>query len=80
MSKKPSSNLTYHHIGIYAFTNPALIRYVGLERSKLEQERKLEELRALENDMKIEVGYTSSYPLSVDTEEDLIKIKQLMKK
>jgi 3-deoxy-manno-octulosonate cytidylyltransferase (CMP-KDO synthetase) len=80
LSKKPSSNLTYHHIGIYAFTNPALIRYVGLERSKLEQERKLEQLRALENDMKIEVGYTSSYPLSVDTEEDLINIKQLMKK
>ena len=77
--KKPLSSLTYHHVGIYAFTNPALIRYVSLERSKLEQERKLEQLRALENDMKIEVGYTSIYPLSVDTEEDLIRIKQLMK-
>ena len=70
----------YHHIGIYAFTNKALIRYVGLKRSKLELERKLEQLRALENNMSIHVGYIKSSPLSVDTEEDLIKVKNLMKK
>ena len=70
----------YHHIGIYAFTNKALIRYVSLKRSKLELERKLEQLRALENDMSIHVGYTKSPPLSVDTEKDLIEVQKLMKK
>ena len=68
----------YHHVGIYAFTNKALIRYVSLERSKLELERKLEQLRALENNMSIHVGYINSSPLSVDTENDLIEVKKLM--
>ena len=70
----------YHHIGIYAFTNKALIRYVSLKRSKLELERKLEQLRALENKMSIHVGYIKSSPLSVDTEDDLIEVKNLMEK
>jgi len=70
----------YHHVGIYAFTNKALIRYVSLERSKLELERKLEQLRALENNMSIHVGYINSSPLSVDTESDLIKVKNIMEK
>jgi 3-deoxy-manno-octulosonate cytidylyltransferase (CMP-KDO synthetase) len=68
----------YHHIGIYAFTNKALMRYVSLKRSILEIERKLEQLRALENDMSVHVGYIESSPLSVDTEEDLIEIKKIM--
>ena len=70
----------YHHIGIYAFTNEALLRYVSLKRSKLELERKLEQLRALENNMSIHVGYIKSSPLSVDTEEDLTEVKNLMEK
>ena len=70
----------YHHIGIYAFTNKALIRYVSLKRSKLELQRKLEQLRALENKMSIHVGYIKSSPLSVDTEDDLIEVKHLMEK
>ena len=69
---------TYHHVGIYAFTNKALMRYVSLKRSKLELERKLEQLRALENKMKINVGYIDSCPLSVDTENDLLEIKKIM--
>jgi 3-deoxy-manno-octulosonate cytidylyltransferase (CMP-KDO synthetase) len=68
----------YHHIGIYAFTNKALVRYVSLERSKLELKRKLEQLRALENNMSIHVGYIDSSPLSVDTKNDLIEVKKLM--
>ena len=70
----------YHHIGIYAFTSKALLRYVSLKRSKLELERKLEQLRAMENNMSIHVGYINSYPLSIDTEGDLIKVKKLMEK
>ena len=69
----------YHHIGIYAFTKEALLRYVGLDRTKKELDRNLEQLRALENNMKIHVGYTSSSPLSIDTEEDLKNIQELMK-
>ena len=68
----------FHHIGIYAFTNKALVRYVGLKRSSLELERKLEQLRAFENNMSIHVGYISSSPLSVDTEKDLIEVKKIM--
>tara|TARA_A100001011_G_scaffold287337_1_gene298236 strand:+ start:87 stop:830 length:744 start_codon:yes stop_codon:yes gene_type:complete len=78
-NSKTTYNL-YHHIGIYAFTSKALIRYVSLKRSKLELERKLEQLRALENNMKIHVGLIKSFPLSVDTEEDLKEIKKLMEK
>jgi 3-deoxy-manno-octulosonate cytidylyltransferase (CMP-KDO synthetase) len=77
-SKNSRTNSVYHHIGIYAFTNKALIRYVSLKRSKLEIERKLEQLRALENQMKIEVGYIEDCPLSVDTEKDLEEIKKIM--
>jgi len=79
-SSKPLSKLTYHHVGIYAFTNKALIRYVSLKRSKLEINRKLEQLRALENKMKIDVGYIDTCPLSVDTETDLLAIKKIMEK
>ena len=68
----------YHHVGIYAFTNEALLRYVSLQRSKLEIERKLEQLRAIEDNMNIHVGYIKSSPLSVDTNEDLINIKKIM--
>ena len=69
----------YHHIGIYAFTKEALLRYVSLNRTKNEIDRNLEQLRALDNNMKIHVGYTSSPPLSIDTEEDLKNIQKLMK-
>ena len=76
-SSKTYENI-YHHVGIYAFTNKALVRYVSLERSKLELERKLEQLRALENDMSIYVGYINSSPLSIDTKNDLIEVKKIM--
>ena len=55
------------------------MRYVSLERSKLELERNLEQLRALENNMSIHVGFISSSPLSVDTKNDLIEVKKIMK-
>ena len=78
ISNKPLSKFTYHHVGIYAFTNKALIRYVGLKRSKLEIKRKLEQLRALEDKMKIDVGYIDACPLSIDTEADLVAVKKVM--
>ena len=68
----------YHHIGIYAFTSVAITKYVKLPRSKLELERNLEQMRALENDIKIGVCLSDSAALSVDTEEDLEKVKANM--
>jgi len=68
----------YHHIGIYAFTKEALTQYVDLPRSKLEIERNLEQMRALENNMVIKVGLSESTPLGVDTEEDLKKVSKEM--
>ena len=79
-TKPNTQNEIYHHIGIYAFTNKALMRYVSLSRSKLEIDRKLEQLRAMENGMSIHVGYINSSPLSVDTEKDFIEVKKLMEK
>ena len=61
----------YHHIGIYAYTNLALSKYVKLLRSKLEIERNLEQMRAMENNIKIKVAFSKSSPLGVDTEQDL---------
>ena len=68
----------YHHIGIYAFTNNALKKYINLPRSRLEIERNLEQMRALENDIVIKVGLSDSMPLSVDNEKDLEKVKKEM--
>ena len=70
----------YHHIGIYGFTKNALKKYINLKRSNLELSRNLEQMRALENNMKIDVLYTNSDPLSVDTQADLEEIKNLMEK
>ena len=69
----------YHHIGIYAFTNIALTKYVKLARSKLEIERNLEQMRAMENNFIIKVGLCDSVPLGVDIKEDLVKISKGMK-
>ena len=80
VKKDLSKEKIYHHIGIYAFTNIALTKYVKLTRSKLEIERNLEQMRAMENGMKIKVGLSDSIPLSVDTEQDLKKIKEEMEK
>jgi 3-deoxy-manno-octulosonate cytidylyltransferase (CMP-KDO synthetase) len=78
IKKDLNNEKIYHHIGIYAFTNIALTKYVKLTRSKLEIERNLEQMRALENNLSIKVGLCDSIPLSVDTEEDLIKVGKEM--
>ena len=67
----------YHHIGIYAFTNVALTKYVRLSRSKLERERNLEQMRAMENNLIVKVGLGDSTQ-SVDTKSDLDKISKEM--
>ena len=80
IKKNSNHKKIYHHIGIYAFTNIALTKYVKLARSQLEIKRNLEQLRALDNNMVIKVGLSDSTPLGVDTEEDLIKVSKEMNK
>jgi len=80
IKKDLSNEKIYHHLGLYIFTKDALSRYVKLVRSKLEIERNLEQMRAVENSMIIKVGLADSIPLSVDTEEDLIKVRKEMEK
>lgn len=69
----------YHHIGLYAYTRLALERFVSLPPSPLEQREKLEQLRALENTMHIEVGIVGGVPLGVDTPEDLAYVRAALK-
>jgi 3-deoxy-manno-octulosonate cytidylyltransferase (CMP-KDO synthetase) len=66
----------YHHIGIYAYTKESLEKFVSLAPSSLEKRESLEQLRALENNMKIAVQIVDTHPLSVDTKEDLEEVKQ----
>jgi len=78
IKKNLKDEKVYHHIGIYAFTNIALTKYVGFKRSKLEIERKLEQMRAIENNLIVKVGLSDSTPLGVDTKDDLIKVSKEM--
>ena len=78
IKKDFNSEKIYHHIGIYAFTNIALTKYVKFARSKLEIERNLEQMRAMENNLLIKVGLCDFLPLGVDTQADLLKVSKEM--
>lgn len=69
----------YHHIGIYAFRRAALARFVSLPQSALEKRENLEQLRALEHGMTIAVGIVHTPPLSVDTAQDLARVREAAK-
>jgi 3-deoxy-manno-octulosonate cytidylyltransferase (CMP-KDO synthetase) len=68
----------YHHIGLYAYRREALERFVKLPPSTLEKREKLEQLRALEAGMRIDVALVDSVPLGVDTPEELEKARALL--
>ncbi len=68
----------FHHIGIYAYRRAALERFVALSPGTLEQREKLEQLRALENGMRIDVSLVDTTPLGVDTPADLEKARKLL--
>lgn len=67
----------YHHIGLYAFRRAALLRFAQLEPTLLEQRERLEQLRALEAGMHIAVGLTASRLITVDTPQDLARVRAL---
>jgi len=68
----------YHHIGLYAYRRAALERFVALPPSPLEQRESLEQLRALEAGMRIDVALVDTLPFGVDTPADLARARQLM--
>lgn len=68
----------FHHIGIYAYRRSALERFVRLPPSPLEQREKLEQLRALEAGMRIDVRIVDTVPLGVDTPADLERARKLL--
>ncbi|MGC1355588.1 MAG: 3-deoxy-manno-octulosonate cytidylyltransferase [Xanthobacteraceae bacterium] len=68
----------YHHIGLYAFRRAALERFVKLPPSPLERREKLEQLRALEAGMRIDVVIVDSVPLGVDTPADLARARAVL--
>jgi len=69
----------YHHIGIYAYRAEALARYVALSPSPLEQRERLEQLRALEAGMRIDVALIGEVPLGVDTQADLDRARAALR-
>jgi len=67
---------TYHHIGIYAYKTNILERIVNLNQSENEIKNQLEQLRAMDNGIKINVALAKSSPISIDTMEDYEKVKK----
>ena len=73
------SSKFFIHIGIYGFRRDALFKYTSLKPSKLELVEKLEQLRALENGMKIKIVKWDKVMISVDTPEDIDEVKRFLK-
>ncbi|WP_256998228.1 3-deoxy-manno-octulosonate cytidylyltransferase [Candidatus Pelagibacter communis] len=68
----------YHHIGVYCYSKDSLEKFVQLNQSKNEIENRLEQLRALDNNIDINVSLAKSSPIGVDTEEDYVALKKIM--
>jgi 3-deoxy-manno-octulosonate cytidylyltransferase (CMP-KDO synthetase) len=68
----------YHHFGIYAYRRAALERFVRLAPSGLEKREKLEQLRALEDGMRIDVSLVDTFPVEVNTPDDLERARRLI--
>ena len=68
----------YHHIGIYCYSIETLEKFVHLSQSKNEIENRLEQLRALDNNIMINVALAKSSPIGVDTKEDYLALKKNM--
>ena len=79
-TKAASDGKYYHHIGLYVYKRSALEKFVKLPQSENEKRERLEQLRALDNGMKIGVVKTNTVPLGVDTQEDLEKAREILAK
>ena len=72
------SNQTYHHLGIYCYNVEILKRFISFKQSQNEIENRLEQLRALDNNINVNVALAKSSPIGVDTKEDFMAIKKIM--
>ena len=68
----------YHHIGVYCYSKDILEKFVNLEQTDNEKKNKLEQLRALDNEININVALAKFSPIGVDTMEDYLAIKKIM--
>ena len=69
---------TYHHIGIYQYEISTLKKFINLKQTENEKKFRLEQLRALDNGIQIDVMYTKNSPIGVDTMDDFMEIKKIM--
>jgi len=76
--RNPDESKFYAHIGLYAYRRESLLRMTELEQTNLEKTESLEQLRALQNGMKIKVFSVDYKPIGIDTEEDLMKFRSLV--
>ena len=72
------NNQAYHHLGIYCYNVEVLKKFVSFKQSEGEIKNRLEQLRALDNNININVALAKSSPIGVDTEEDFMAIKKIM--
>ena len=77
ISLNNTSNV-YHHIGIYMYKVSTLEKFVNLKQTKNEIAQRLEQMRAIDNNIKINVILANSSPIGVDTEEDFLELKKIM--
>ena len=68
----------FHHIGMYSYSTDTLKKFVELDQSKNEIDNRLEQLRALDNEIEINIALASSSPIGVDTKEDYLALKKIM--
>ena len=68
----------YHHIGIYSYKISTLEKFVSLDQTNNEKKNRLEQLRALDNKLTVNVALAKSSPIGVDTKEDYLAIKKIM--
>jgi len=73
-----NANIFYEHIGIYGYRVSSLRKFVDLPQTSLEKMESLEQLRAIENSMKIFATITNKKPISIDTPADLEKARKLI--
>ena len=78
LRKSQQMDNIYHHIGIYCFSRDCLEKFVQFGQSKNEIENRLEQLRALDNNIDINVSLAKSSSIGVDTEEDYLALKKIM--
>ena len=71
-------NNIYHHVGIYCYSVETLEKFVNLNQSQNEVLNRLEQLRALDNNIKINVALAKTFSIGVDTDEDYIALKKIM--